>query len=151
MLVKCESGAGIAVEDDGSLRFVTASGPVAHLIEAVRLPADTGIAGFCIKRQVSLVVRDPHSDYAPVAFGPLGRGWPLRARFGGTYDDKWLKDDFPFLPKDFDERYYQAAPEDQQIKMRYYRVWFRDRRRPSRGDPGPQIPELAEQQAAARG
>lgn len=60
-------------------------------------------------------VRDPHGSYAPVSFGPLGRGWPLRARFGGTYDDRWLKNDFPFLPADFDERYHQAAPEDQQI------------------------------------
>src|SRR5690606_3122533 len=54
-------------------------------------------------------------SYAPVAFGPLGRGWPARARFGGTYDERWMNDDFPFLPRDFDERYYQAAPEDQQL------------------------------------
>jgi len=60
-------------------------------------------------------VRDPHGSYAPVAFGPLGRGWPARARFGGTYDERWMNDDFPFLPRDFDERYYQAAPEDQQL------------------------------------
>jgi hypothetical protein len=24
---------------------------------------------------------------------------------------------FPFLPKDFDERYYQAAPDDQQVAL----------------------------------
>ncbi len=30
--------------------------------------------------------------------------------FAGTYDQKWLDDHFPFLPPDFDERYYQAAP-----------------------------------------
>ncbi|PRQ08984.1 hypothetical protein ENSA7_12550 [Enhygromyxa salina] len=42
----------------------------------------------------------------------------------------------------------RRAPDDQQIKMRYYRVWFAERRRPSRGDEGPEIPELAEQQAA---
>jgi hypothetical protein len=45
----------------------------------------------------------------------------------------------------------RRAPDDQQIKMRYYRAWFADRRRPARGDPGPEIPELAEQQTAARG
>lgn len=39
----------------------------------------------------------------------------------------------------------RRAPEDQQIKMRYYRVWFAERRRPARGDEGPEIPELAEQ------
>jgi hypothetical protein len=60
-------------------------------------------------------VTAPDGRYTPIALGPLGRGWPQRARFAGTYDDAWLADVFPFLPKDFDERYYQAAPQDQQL------------------------------------
>jgi hypothetical protein len=44
----------------------------------------------------------------------------------------------------------RRAPEDQQIKMRYYRIWFAERRRPARGDDGPEIPELVEQRAAER-
>lgn len=36
----------------------------------------------------------------------------------------------------------RRAPSDQQIKMRHYRVWFAERRRPARGDQGPDIPEL---------
>ena len=59
----------------------------------------------------------PSDKCKPVALGPLGRGWPQRARYAGTYDDAWLADVFPFLPADFDERYYQAAPEDQQIPV----------------------------------
>gem|GEM_PF-4352430 len=39
-----------------------------------------------------------------------------RASYGGTYDEKWEKTQNPFLPKDFDIKYYQHAPEDQQIK-----------------------------------
>lgn len=62
-------------------------------------------------------VTSPGGNYRPVALGPLGRGWPQRARYAGTYDDQWLANEFPFLPKDFDERYYQAAPEDQQIAL----------------------------------
>ena len=57
----------------------------------------------------------PSDRYKPMSFGPLGRGWLERARYAGTYDERWQKEDFPFLPKDFDERYFQAAPEDQQI------------------------------------
>jgi hypothetical protein len=60
-------------------------------------------------------VSSPTGAYAPMAFGPLGRGWPQRARYAGTYDQTWLDDHFPFLPPDFDERYYQAAPADQQM------------------------------------
>jgi hypothetical protein len=59
----------------------------------------------------------PTDKRPPVALGPLGRGWPQRARYAGTYDDAWLADVFPFLPKDFDDRYYQAAPEDQQVPL----------------------------------
>lgn len=59
----------------------------------------------------------PSDKYKPMALGPLGRGWPQRARYAGTYDQQWLDDVFPFLPKDFDERYYQAAPEDQQVPL----------------------------------
>jgi hypothetical protein len=62
-------------------------------------------------------VRHPADKHQPMAMGPLGRGWPQRARFAGTYDDQWLAEVFPFLPDDFDERYYQAAPEDQQVPV----------------------------------
>lgn len=59
----------------------------------------------------------PNNQYRPMALGPLGRGWPERARYAGTYDQEWLDNVFPFLPKDFNERYYQAAPVDQQLPI----------------------------------
>jgi hypothetical protein len=57
----------------------------------------------------------PWGNYRPMSFGPVGRGWTPRLKFAGTYDQNWLDNVFPFLPHDFDVRYYQAAPEDQQI------------------------------------
>ncbi|MCW7541894.1 DUF2169 domain-containing protein [Aquabacterium sp. A7-Y] len=59
----------------------------------------------------------PDGQYTPMAFGPLGRGWPARLQYAGTYDDRWREEHFPFLPPDFDERYYQAAPVDQQMPL----------------------------------
>lgn len=59
----------------------------------------------------------PAESYRPMAFGPVGRGWQPRAALAGTYDQHWLDEVFPFLPADFDERYYQAAPVDQQIPL----------------------------------
>jgi len=53
--------------------------------------------------------------YRPQSFGVVGRQWEPRYRFGGTYDQKWRDEIFPFLPHDFDEQYFQAAPADQQI------------------------------------
>ncbi|TAN08188.1 MAG: DUF2169 domain-containing protein [Rhizobiaceae bacterium] len=60
-------------------------------------------------------IRSPFGDYHPMSFGPMGRGWPGRIEYGGTYDQNWIDNVFPFLPEDFDERYFQMAPPDQQI------------------------------------
>jgi hypothetical protein len=54
-------------------------------------------------------------SYAPLALGALGRNFATRLAFAGTYDEAWLEEHFPFLPPNFDVRYYQAAPLDQQI------------------------------------
>ncbi|MDQ1835435.1 MULTISPECIES: DUF2169 family type VI secretion system accessory protein [Massilia] len=62
-------------------------------------------------------IRSPRRHYTPMSFGPVGRSWPQRAQYAGTYDAAWEEDTFPFLPADFDERYFQAAPEDQQLPV----------------------------------
>ena len=60
-------------------------------------------------------VRSPRVKYRPMAFGPVGRNWQPRQRYGGTYDQNWIDNVFPFLPADFDNQYYQCAPKDQQL------------------------------------
>jgi hypothetical protein len=49
----------------------------------------------------------------PIGFGPVPRFARERARYAGTYDKHWMENVLPFLPQDFDDRYFQAAPEDQ--------------------------------------
>jgi hypothetical protein len=51
----------------------------------------------------------------PVSFGPVGRTWEPRIRYAGNYDKKWLKNRSPLLPEDFNEAFYNCAPEDQQM------------------------------------
>jgi hypothetical protein len=51
----------------------------------------------------------------PMGFGPVGRTWQPRLRKAGTYDEKWIKERAPLLPLDFDEGFYNCAPEDQQL------------------------------------
>ena len=70
--------------------------------------------------EINQPVRDPSGNYRPMAFGSLGRGWNSRSRFAGTYDDAWLEKHFPFLPPDFDEQYFQAAPIDQQVPLGFF-------------------------------
>jgi len=58
---------------------------------------------------------DPRTKrHRPMALGPVARNWAPRRYRGGTYDQHWIDHIKPFLPEDFDERYYQCAPEDQQ-------------------------------------
>jgi hypothetical protein len=52
----------------------------------------------------------------PLGFGPVGRGWQPRIAFAGTYDQRWMDETLPFLPEDFDDRYFQSAPLDQQVQ-----------------------------------
>ncbi|KAI5916440.1 MAG: DUF2169 domain-containing protein [Nitrospira sp.] len=51
----------------------------------------------------------------PAGFGPVARHWLPRRTLAGTYDDKWKEERLPLLPTDFDERFFLAAPEDQQF------------------------------------
>lgn len=56
-----------------------------------------------------------NSRPAPVGFGPIAAHWEQRAKYGGTYDEEWERNQMPLLPADFDDQYYQCAPEDQQV------------------------------------
>jgi hypothetical protein len=60
-------------------------------------------------------VKSPTGSYQPMSFGPVGRNFVIRYPFAGTYDQKWLDTRAPFWPDDFDYRYFQAAPPEQQI------------------------------------
>lgn len=52
----------------------------------------------------------------PIGFGPVPRFAKERARYAGTYDKHWMENVLPFLPQDFDDRYFQAAPQDQWVE-----------------------------------
>ena len=60
-------------------------------------------------------VTRPDGKHQPAAFSAVARHWEPRRQYAGTYDDAWQKNVFPFLPEDFDERFHQCAPEDQQM------------------------------------
>lgn len=55
------------------------------------------------------------SSYRPVSLTPLARAWLPRRALAGTYDNEWLKTQWPLPPTDFDYGYWNCAPADQQI------------------------------------
>ncbi len=56
------------------------------------------------------LIRSPKDRPAPAGFGPLAPHWEPRKSYAGTYDEAWTKTRAPYLPRDFDSRFFQAAP-----------------------------------------
>lgn len=50
----------------------------------------------------------------PAGFGPLAADWEPRRAYAGTYDEAWQRERMPLLPADFDDRFFNVAPADQQ-------------------------------------
>ena len=65
--------------------------------------------------EINRPVTDSNGSYRPMSFGVLGRNWSPRVSYVGTYDQEWLDNRAPFWPDDFDYRYFQSTPPDQQI------------------------------------
>lgn len=46
----------------------------------------------------------------PAGFAPLAPHWEPRRSYAGTYDSAWETERAPYLPRDFDARFFQLAP-----------------------------------------
>lgn len=49
----------------------------------------------------------------PAAYSAVDQMWPARAKLAGTFDDAWLKQDFPGFARDIDWHYFNTASRDQ--------------------------------------
>ena len=50
---------------------------------------------------------------APSGCAAIAPHWEPRKSYAGTYDDAWQTSRAPYLPRDFDARFFQLAPTDQ--------------------------------------
>ena len=62
------------------------------------------------------LIHAPDHVPEPMGFGPVTHNWLPRARYAGTYGAAWEEDRKPLLAKDFDRRYQQSAPPQQQVQ-----------------------------------
>jgi uncharacterized protein YjbI with pentapeptide repeats len=67
------------------------------------------------------LVSSRSSKPEPLVIGPLPTTWPARQKLAGTYDAKYMRERWPWLPADFDWRFFQEAPIDQQLAMGFWR------------------------------
>jgi len=89
----------------------------------VRNPVGTGFAGSVEHaadaklpnvEDLAALIRNWDDRPPPAGFGPVDRHWSARSVHAGTYDEAWAETRKPLLPDDFDDRYHQCAPADQQ-------------------------------------
>jgi uncharacterized protein YjbI with pentapeptide repeats len=60
-------------------------------------------------------MRRPGDKLAPAGFGPISADWEPRKKMVGTFGSDYLEKYWPGFPGDFDARYFNAAPADQQV------------------------------------
>jgi hypothetical protein len=64
-----------------------------------------------LENPADLIV-SPRQRPAPWGVGFVGRGWEPRRNFAGSCDKVWMKKRMPFLPENFDYRFFQGASTD---------------------------------------
>ena len=60
------------------------------------------------------LITHPGLKPEPTCYGPIDQMWPQRAEKVGTYDEDWLKNDFPGYARDIDWTFFNLAAADQQ-------------------------------------
>lgn len=61
------------------------------------------------------LVRGPSSRPPPCGAFPILPTWRPRADLTGTYDERWRRTRWPYLPEDFAWEHFNAAPVDQRL------------------------------------
>jgi hypothetical protein len=95
----------------------TERGPVVHARNPVgrgfRAPGSArAVGGMALPNleDPTAPISSPRDAPAPACFAPLAAHWEPRRSFAGTYDDAWQASRAPYLPTDFNLRFFQIAP-----------------------------------------
>ena len=54
-------------------------------------------------------ITEPHDRPVPACFAPIAPTWQPRRSYAGTYDEAWTQGRAPYLPHDFDTRFFHVA------------------------------------------
>lgn len=88
-----------------------------------RNPVGLGFAGKRTKKEIEGIalpnledpgqlIANPSDRPLPAAFGAIAPSWEPRKSFAGTYDTAWQNRRAPYLPQDFDRRFFNMAHPD---------------------------------------
>lgn len=67
------------------------------------------------------LIRTPYDKPRPTGYGYIPSSWAPRKNFAGTYDQQWTKTRAPFLPTDFDERFFLSGSEGLSLERQTFK------------------------------
>ena len=104
---------GVHVEDE-LLGEIHAEGrnPVGRGFLGKREADELSEVGLPNLEDVQALIRSPGDAQRPMGFGFVAPNWEPRLGYAGTYDERWQKERAPYLPDDFDPRFFHGAHPD---------------------------------------
>lgn len=97
---------------NGQLTSAETRNPVGRGFAGTRKPEEMNGVPLPNLEDPKQLIRDIQDQPTPAAFGFCAPNWQPRASFAGTYDDAWQKTRAPYLPADFDKRFFNMAHPD---------------------------------------
>lgn len=79
-------------------------------VEAAQRTPDSALPPLPNLEDPAAPIESSASRPTPTCFAPVAPTWMPRRAHAGTYDDAWTKARAPYLPHDFDSRYFHVAP-----------------------------------------
>ena len=106
--------------DDGRVVASEEQNPVGLGFAGQRSPNDMGGQRLPNLEDPRRPIESARDRTAPACFGFIAASWMPRRSFAGTYDEAWSKTRVPYLPLDFDRRFFNVAPADM-VFARHFR------------------------------
>ncbi len=99
------------------LRYERAFGGPGFAANPVGIGTIDGIPGARLPNleRPDRLIRSQGEMPQPICFGPVPASWAARRAKLGTYDEVWLRERWPYFPRNFDWSYFNVASAEQQI------------------------------------
>ena len=102
---------GVAPAADGGVPEFEARNPVGRGFVATGAEPQPGQPLPNLEDPDALLA-EPHDRPRPACLAAIAPTWHPRRLYAGTYDEAWTRGRAPYLPLDFDARFFQVAPPD---------------------------------------
>jgi hypothetical protein len=94
---------------DGQVVAVEARNPVGRGFAGQRKAEEMNGVPLPNLEDPNNLITDPMQQPEPACFGVVAPHWMPRSQYAGTYDEAWQTQRAPYLPKDFDKKFFSMA------------------------------------------